>query len=412
VVNRLISGAAQGMVAAWTSLIDLFGTNLVSTRTFLQGAFILISSCVVYLLVSKKQNEPGTPSFSGIAILIGIYSAFVALLPFLAGGFEVKLGFPNNRYLIAVAPGAAVFLAGLIDYFLRTEHQKNITIALLVGFAVTMQFTTARTFQLNWEYQKDFFWQLYWRAPMIEKNTLLVTEDLPFSRYSSGTSLTAPLNLIYAPQNSSTSIPYAIILLTQQSDIVNDFQPDTSIDYQLRSFEFEGNSSNILLFKAPSIGCLRILTAQDTVDEVGTTYRSKIWHEALEWADTNEIIPNPVELPDMPEQYFGREKTNQWCYFYEKADLAAQQQKWEEVINYYNQGFELGFEPLNQFEWLPLIRAQIETGSLDNVLETTGSIPEFNFEANDAFCMLWATIESTISNSSTIQSLNQITRCE
>jgi hypothetical protein len=154
------------------------------------------------------------------------------------------------------------------------------------------------------------------------------------------------------------------------------------------------------------------LTESDTVDEVFTTYRSKVWHDALEWADLDEIIPNPVELPDTPERYFGRENTNQWCYFYEKADLAGQQQKWQEVINIYTAGFERGFRPLNQFEYLPLLKAQIFLGSFDKVVETAKSIPNYNFEANDAFCALWATIEGTKNNMSTIQSLNQITQCE
>ena len=411
-VNNLITGAAQGIGAAWINLGTIFGTNLISTRTLFLFVFVTISALLTYLLVKQMKNEQETNLFYGFAILIGIYTAAAGLLPILAGGFEVKLDFPNNRYLIAIAPGAAIFLAGMLEYFLRTEWQKNMISAILVGLAVTMQFTTARTFQLNWEYQQDFFWQLYWRAPAIMENTLLVTEDLPFSRYSSGTSLTAPLNLLYAPQNSSMKISYALILFTQQNDVIITFEPGEPIEYHLRSFEFEGNSSNVLLFKKPSGGCLRVLTSQDTVDEVGTSYRSKIWHEALEWADVDEIVPNPVELPDMPEQYFGKENTNQWCYFYEKADLAGQQQNWDEVIQFYNMGFEQGFKPLNQFEYLPLIRAQIATGSLDQVLETARGIPDFNFEANDAFCNLWATIKDTKNNMSTIQSLNQITQCE
>ena len=408
----LISGAAEGLVLAWINLFSMFGTNLISSRVLLLIVLILIIAGITYLKVRQWQNEIGKRLFFGIAILIGIFSAVAGMLPFLAGGFEVKLDFPNNRYLIAVAPGAAIFLAGLIEYFLGGERQKNLISAVMVGLAVTMQFTTARTFQLNWDYQKEFFWQLYWRAPAIAENTLLVSEDLPFSRYSSDTSLTAPLNLVYAPQKLSTKIPYAFILFTQSNDVIETFEPGTAIDYQLRAFEFAGNSSNYLLFKKPSIGCLRILTSQDTVDEVFSTYRNNIWRNALEWADEGEIIPNPVEPPASLVKYFGEENTDQWCYFYEKAALAAQQQKWAEVISIYNTGFEQGFTPLNQFEWLPLLKAHILSDSLDKVVETARGIPNFNFEVNDAFCRLWATIEGTKNNMSTIQSLNQITQCE
>lgn len=82
------------------------------------------------------------------------------------------------------------------------------------------------------------------------------------------------------------------------------------------------------------------------------------------------------------------------------------------MINIYTAGFERGFRPLNQFEWLPLLKAQILSGSLDQVLETARGILDFNFEANDAFCNLWATIEGTKNDMIKIQSLNQITQCE
>lgn len=173
-----------------------------------------------------------------------------------------------------------------------------------------------------------------------------------------------------------------------------------------------GNTSNVLVFKKPSTGCLRFLTRNDTVDEVLTTYRYKTWFNALEWADVNTIIPNPTKTADSPARYFGKENTDQWCYFYEKADLARQQKKWDEVIDYYNAGYEMGFKPLNQFEYLPLLEAYLITGRLEKAMETAKNIPDFNFETNDAFCKLWTTIEDTKNNSSKIQSLNQITQCE
>jgi len=59
-----------------------------------------------------------------------------------------------------------------------------------------------------------FFWQLTWRAPGLKAGTALVSEDLPFVKYSSGNSLSAPLNLIYSPDNKTHQLNNLIMLIS------------------------------------------------------------------------------------------------------------------------------------------------------------------------------------------------------
>lgn len=392
-------------------MVNIFDGSLFSSRTALLVLMIVIGGSLGFFLLKQKNNKDITTSFYGNAILLGLFAAVIASIPFLMGGFEVKLDFPNNRYLIAVAPGAAVFMAGVVEYFLRTENQKNIIAAILTGFAVTSQLVNARSFELNWKYQAEFFQQLYWRAPALKENTLLVSEDLPFSRYSSATSLTAPLNLLYNPKNTGREISYAIVLLTQQYNVVTDFAPGTPIDYHLRSFLFTGNTDRMLLFTKPSTGCLRVLTSEDTADEMYSTYRANIWHDALAIANTDAILPGQGQDGFPLERYYGDERQDHWCYYYEKADLARQQKDWVGVIDLFEQGFAKGYTPYNQFEWLPLLQAYIRTGELNQVMDTVNHISNFDFEANDAFCRLWATIGDGSGNKDIVQELNRITRC-
>jgi hypothetical protein len=410
-VTKVILGTAQGVVSAWTSTVNVLDGNLISSRSALLVLLIVIGGGLGLFLLKQKDNGDKVASFYGNAILLGLFAAVAALAPFLMGGFEAKLDFPNNRYLIAVAPGAAVFAAGLVEYFLRTENQKNIIAAIMTGFAVTSQLVTARGFELNWKYQAEFFQQLYWRAPAIVENTLLVSEDLPFSRYSSATSLTAPLNLLYNPESTAKEISYAMVLLTQQVDVVTDFTPGTLIDYELRSFVFSGSTDRMLLFTKPSTGCLRILTREDTADEVYSTYRANIWHEALERANTDAIILGNGQSGFSLERYYGEENPDHWCYYYEKADLARQQKDWDGVVGWFEEGFAKNYTPYNQFEWLPLLEAYIRTDNMDQVVETVNHIYDFNYEANDAFCKLWTTIGNGSGNNEIIQELNRLTQC-
>lgn len=411
-VNNVFRGASEGIVSAWTSVVSIFDRNLFSVNTLLMVALILFGSAITCLLLFQKNNQEKGSRIYANAIWIGLLASIVAILPFLAGGFPVNLEFPNNRYLIAVAPGSALFLAGIVEYFLRTDRQKVILSSILVGFAITSQFIAARTFQRNWDLQREFFWQFSWRAPAIAENTAIISEDLPFSMYSSGTSLTAPLNLIYSPDNKSHRISYLFVLLTQQDDLFPSFADNQPISSTFRSFDFNGSINEVIVFKKPSIGCMRILTPASSVEEMGKTVRNQKWYDAILKSNLSLIIPDPVRAAIPPEKYFGKEDKNQWCYYFEKADLARQQGKWDETVEWYLKGFAENYHPLNQFEWLPLIDVYLKLNNTEKALETTRSIPILDSETNDSLCNLWTTIGKTEKNAQDIGDALRLAQCE
>jgi len=45
-------------------------------------------------------------------MLGGLALIIFALAPFIAASFIVSLDFPNNRFLLSLAPGVGVFIAG------------------------------------------------------------------------------------------------------------------------------------------------------------------------------------------------------------------------------------------------------------------------------------------------------------
>ncbi|NLO02057.1 MAG: hypothetical protein GX126_07040 [Bacteroidales bacterium] len=80
------------------------------------------------------------------------------------------------------------------------------------------------------------------------------------------------------------------------------------------------------------------------------------------------VIPEPEQPISLPERYFGAENTHQWCYFYEKADLARQSGEWEAVIDYYEEAKHQGFEPLNGSEYRILVEAWLQQSDSSNAL--------------------------------------------
>jgi hypothetical protein len=58
-----------------------------------------------------------------------------------------------------------------------------------------------------------------------------------------------------------------------------------------------------------------------------------------------------------PSALFGPEPVHDWCYYYEKADLARQRGEWDEVVRLYREARGLGLEPADAIEWLPFYQA-------------------------------------------------------
>jgi hypothetical protein len=54
---------------------------------------------------------------------------------------------------------------------------------------------------------------------------------------------------------------------------------------------------------------------------------------------------------------FGSEPPHEWCYYYQKADLARQQNDWQTVAELGDEAQKLGLHPNDQIEWMPFLQA-------------------------------------------------------
>ena len=91
-------------------------------------------------------------------------------------------------------------------------------------------------------------------------------------------------------------------------------------------------------------------------------------HEAAEIQSRNLLILDgdqanpPVFLPE-PE--------HGWCYYYQKASLAVQLEKWENVKDLYAEVLAKDFIPKNNSEWVPFIEGLARAGEVDVARELT-----------------------------------------
>lgn len=390
-VQRIYQAGVDGLVNAWVNPLNLENYPAKGIVPFaILGLVLVVFGIVsVWLLATAKKvpegSETGEKSWTREAFWLGIISMIVAIIPFWAADLPVDYLYPYDRFLLAYLFGSCLVLVALLD------HRKKglLLAAFLVAVSVGYQFNLGIRYKNSWEQQRDFFWQLTWRAPAIEPGTLLITEDLPFSKYYSGPSLTAPLNMIYAPDLDSHEIPYLLVLQSQQKEIVKTYEPDQPVAYDFRSFVYTGSTSNVLVFKKPAEGCLRLVTAEDVAEDYGKKGTLEFWQAAIPATNLGRIIAESQSVVEMPERFFGSENRDQWCYYFEKADLARQDENWQETIRQYEEAQEAGFAPSLNSEWGPLIEAYLQTSDYDRALQITQSIDLQRTEENAGICRLW-----------------------
>jgi len=293
-------------------------------------------------LGENQQEDPSRPSsklniWSAQAMLLGLTGLLFGGAPFWITDLKISLEFPWDRFTLAFMLGSSLFLVGLINWVIRTRTQKIILLSLMISMAVGAHFNNSNTYRREWNTHNAMFWQMVWRAPGLKPGTTLITNHLPMSYYSDN-SLTAPLNWTYAPDHGSEDIPYLFAFTeVRLGSGLPALEKDLTIRQNYRSASFKGSTNDALVIYYAPPGCLRIVDPQRDSDL--SIFPNAI-EEAMAISHPDQIIvgANPSATP--PIEIVGPEPDHDWCYYFEKADLARQMNDWAAVSDLGNQALE------------------------------------------------------------------------
>ena len=212
------------------------------------------------------------------------------MIPFLVGGFTIGIDWHNNRFQSPVSIGVSMFIVALMELIIRKKELKLVLLAFILGFSIQANFTNGLSFINAWNQQTGFFAQLTWRLPQIKPGTVLITPDIPFEQYFSGGSLTAPLNMIYAPELSENPVSYQLILAgSLQMETMPELIPDQEIDRTPRVFIFIGNTSDMIIIYYPDQGCLRVPSPETDPDSFLLHQQDYLWEKLIPLSSLNRI---------------------------------------------------------------------------------------------------------------------------
>jgi len=98
---------------------------------------------------------------------------------------------------------------------------------------------------------------------------------------------------------------------------------------------------------------------------------------------------------------FGPEPEHNWCYFFEKADLAKAQGQWSEVLDLRKEAQRGGFRPINPAENTPFIEAYLNLGEMDEALNLSHEISLIE-GSHQLVCGIWGKYDAWLNYQSDV----------
>lgn len=377
-------------VQAWSSVFQFPNPSIDGPRTTLLYAFtFLLAGVVVFFFLYRSiRDEDGNDRRPALwAVFIGLLAMLLGGGPYWLATLNMSLAFPASRFTMSFMIGVSLFLAGILQ--LPPVRYRIILASLLVAFAAGRQVMISDAFRRDWQAQKELFWQMTWRAPGLKPNTLvLMNEDLSF--YADN-SISAPLNWIYAPDQSGEQIPYVLFYPTNRLDSkLTALQPGLPVEFSYIAGEFKGNTSDAVAFYYAPPACLRLL--DPLLDKENRFILDEsMMRDAAALSNADRILDSSDAV--MPAIY-GPEPEHRWCYYFEKADLARQFGDWEEVVALGNKAFKLDDHPNNPVERFVFIEGYAHVGNWDHALKLSKESYKVSKEyVGPLLCQLWKRIE-------------------
>ena len=305
----------------------------------------------------SAQEDCASRAWGLVALGTGAATALCALLPPV---FVMRQYFylgAMDRYCLSALPALALLAAGLVFILPRAWLRYPALIGIL-AVGLGFQGAVAHSYATRWEYLKNYVNQLAWRAPGIEPNTLVVLDAPGMSRLPTQYTVFGPVNMLYGFKKHKP-----VVWGDTLDGYLEKLKTHTTMFNQIRDIEYlprrvhVGKDALLLSMPGPD-RCLKVIAPGQALLPEGGDPRLA---EAKPYSHPERILyqSEPVR---MPEQVFGPEKEHGWCWFYQSAELARQNEDWAAIKRLWREANSRNLLPTEPLEWLPFIEAELRLG--------------------------------------------------
>jgi hypothetical protein len=383
----LIQDFLNVTLVAWAHPFYTLTFNL-GLREWLIGLALGIIALIVVSVTDRRLIAPAeTDSVSGAddhffreAMSIAIPSILGGLIPVIMVNRHIT--FPDySRYALTAAASAAILLAAIIQKISPLKLRRTLALIFVMTAIMTHYGNAVRAASAT-AALRNFWHQAAWRAPDIQQGTTLIAH-YPVGGIQEDYFVWGPANFIYYPEKQNADqieikLPSAVLT----DDVVLQILTGKSTE----SPERRGNLltrdfGNVLIMtqSAPN-ACVRILNGSSP--ELSASDPQNIMLAAPRSNMENVLLEQ--KRIDLPALVFGAEPAHEWCFYYQRADLARQKDDWDEVIRLGEEAQTLGFHPNDPIEWMPFAQAYALRGDHQQVKALAKRIigePFYKYEA-------------------------------
>lgn len=290
------------------------------------------------------------------SFLVGVAALLVAGIPFWATSIRVELPFPWDRSTLPFMLGSCLIAVSLLEAIIQARF-RVLLMAGLIALSIGFHCRNALVYKAERENLRTYFSQLVWRAPGLEAGTILVSDEIPLFRFSDN-DLTPIVNWIYAPNYHDAQIPFKYFDLSTRIDsALPAIKEGVPVVHNYRNHKFTSSTSQVLTIYYQLSGCLYVLGPED----VGFPGLPETVLETLPISHVDQIITAARPVVTLPPA-LGGESSHDWCYYFEKADLARQQGDWKAISALATQAENLSLVRKKSIELLPFIEAFARNG--------------------------------------------------
>lgn len=379
-------------ILAW---LDQFPGFIQGLRLRDTALGLFIAAVVVLLVVlAERMIKPSAEANAGQgwqdrvrkeALLLGGLGMVFGVLPVVMANRYVNItGF--SHYGLPASIAAAVFLIAFLET-LSLRGARALILYAIVAFAALAHFGIAAGALTEETALQKFWWQVSWRAPSLRPGmTLAIQYPLP-SMGDDGNGVMEAANLIYFPEPTNRfPVHYNVSAVTlNESNLQEILLGKLFRQTTYRSHTVDFNFENVLVISQPTLfSCVHLIDGRRPLispyDGVNVQF-------AAPYSNIENVIPDAE--PSLPQFFaFGEEPEREWCFYYQKAELALQQGDWNAVVAIGEEAIRLGFHPEDPSEWLPFVRAYAITGNTERMRQTASKVTGDRFLRQQACDML------------------------
>lgn len=321
------------------------------------SALVLLYTALFKKWWGVEYNEAEIPRLMKNFIWIGAIVIICAILPVIFSDRQVDLYDTYKSYGLHPIAGVILFISGIL-LMLQPNFRRWILIAL-IGVSVSTQVLNADHWGQYWDYQREMWWQLTWRAPDIKDDTLVMAYISGGFNPQQDYEVWGPLNLIYNPTPAAEPAIQAEVL---NADTAYSILKKDVLNNRVRGIKLHRDFNNVLLLSLPSSNsCFHVV---DGDLPVYSEREPLLVQQVGDYSHVDRIIPTGTS-PVPPFSIFGTEPERGWCYYYQKASLARQNGDWEEVGRLYDQILELNLDTDDKSEIIPFFEGLVNLGRYD-----------------------------------------------